>query len=378
MYLRALTGAVTEEATATPSKRTVFAIAFAVATAVGILVATQVRASASAGRPRENGRIAFRTLSAREVRTIHPDGSNLRTLLRCPPGSRCVFENYAWSPDGKRFAFERGYGFCCLRKGEKSNHPLFVANADGSGEKRVPGCGRPGPDCDMFAWAPDSRRIAVFRGASLYVVDLATGETTRIAQPRLCCSVPAWSPDGSALLLATESVGGGPRIWRMNADGSGATKLVDGAAPQWSPDGTRIAFDAGNGIYTMDSDGSHVTALIQEGVAREGTSPGFPAWSPDGQRIAFGKSPDTTPGKPGGFVGEIWMIRADGTQPKRLARSQAFGTVPVWSPDGKLIAFTDASGNRVYLVGADGEPGIRLLARDAAGFAWQPISRPNG
>lgn len=347
----------------------------------GGLLATPLGALPTATH--RNGRVTFRTVSAREVHTINPDGSGLRTLLRCPPGSRCVFENHAWSPDGTRFAFERGYGFCCLHKGERSNHPLFVVNADGRGAKRVQGCGRPGPECGPFAWAPDSRRIAVFRGTTLYVVDTRSGRASRVGQPPSCCdSGPVWSPDGSAMLFATRTNGGAQLIWRMNADGSGLTKLGGGLDPQWSPDGTRIAFDANNGIDTMDPDGSNVTTLIEEGVAREGTSPAFPFWSPDGKRIAYAKTPDTTPGVPGGFRAEIWTMNADGTGQRLVYRSGVGiggDALPDWSPDGTIIAFIDPSRlNGIKLVNVDWPPHLRTLAANASSLAWQPLRSDGG
>ena len=79
---------------------------------------------------------------------------------------------------------------------------------------------------------------------------------------------------------------GGPVIHVMAPDGSQKIRLVRGAAPCWSPDGSRIVFsarvDGNRDIYIMDADGSHVTRLTIHPA-----SDGGPSWSPDGTMIAF-------------------------------------------------------------------------------------------
>ena len=73
-------------------------------------------------------------------------------------------------------------------------------------------------------------------------------------------------------------------IYVMDADGTGQTRLTNNAGldgePDWSPDGTKIAFDnSRDGIYVMNADGSGQTILTDNG--------GYPSWSPDGTKIAF-------------------------------------------------------------------------------------------
>jgi Tol biopolymer transport system component len=63
----------------------------------------------------------------------------------------------------------------------------------------------------------------------------------------------------------------------------------------------------------------------------------FARWSPDGKQIAFIKTPDTqTPFT----VGELWVMDADGANPRKLADADSgHGYAANWSPDGKQIAF---------------------------------------
>ena len=126
----------------------------------------------------------------------------------------------------------------------------------------------------------------------------------------------------------------------------------------WSPDGGRIAFDFADGtsehLATMDPNGRHVRQLTFGKGIQE-----VPKWSPDGRWITFDASPDF-PDEPG-FHTDIWTMRADGTGARQLT-SGAFDVEPVFSPDGRRIAFgritgVDAQGfqlEAVYVINTDG------------------------
>ncbi len=133
-----------------------------------------------------------------------------------------------------------------------------------------------------FAWSPDGRRIAFDSerdgNSEIYVVNSDGGglrRLTRNAGPDLA---PAWSPDGRRIAFA-----GSRGIHVMNADGSGQRNLMRKPtrdfAPTWSPDGRRIAFgsqrDGNAEIYVMNADGSG-----QRNLTRSPWNEGSAAWSP--------------------------------------------------------------------------------------------------
>ena len=95
---------------------------------------------------------------------------------------------------------------------------------------------------------------------------------------------------------------------------------VSDFAPQWSPDGTKMAVLRNDDIYILNADGSDSHAL---GVGYAGSA----AWAPDGRRLVFEQH------------GKLFVTNADGSgDPRRIGRFR--GSDPTWSPTGGHIAFT--------------------------------------
>jgi TolB protein len=118
-------------------------------------------------------------------------------------------------------------------------------------------------------------------------------------------------------------------------------------------------------LYSIKPDGSDESTLSRAGVvALE------PVWSPDGKRIAF------IGGPPKG-TSHLWVMNADGTGKRLVVREQdPVGSPgrPSWSPDGKRLVFVGAqiSTDALYVVRANGS-GLRRLAGDiGTDPAWSP------
>jgi len=109
--------------------------------------------------------------------------------------------------------------------------------------------------------------------------------------------------------------------------------------PSVSPDGQRLAFNAlgkQEDIFVASIDGSGLQQLNNDAYKDRAAR-----WSPtDPERLAFYSD------RSGAY--EIWTVRRDGGEAQQLTRSPG-AHYPVWSPDGRLMAFSSHSPNGAYI-----------------------------
>ena len=230
----------------------------------------------------------------------------------------------------------------------------------------------------------------------IYVMDTDGGNQRRLTSNSDKDFSPSWSPDGKRIAFISNRDGHvHPRhgwstyeIYVMNADGSNPQNLTNNPSsdrgPSWSPDGKRILFSSARDndnphnseIYVMDADGSN-----QQRLTENIDDDRDPAWSPDGQRIIFSARREGNVENKFGITYEIYVMDADGGNEKRLTDNRNNDWDPVWSPDGKRIAFaSDRKGDlvkfEIYVMDADGGNQHRLT--ENRGWESSPSWSPDG
>jgi Tol biopolymer transport system component len=139
------------------------------------------------------------------------------------------------------------------------------------------------------------------------------------------------------IAYVSDGNGGGKELWKASSDGSQTTMLTTEFAevrnPDWSPDGTKLAFASNKDnssddydLWIVNADGE-VERKLTDGPASDGA----PSWSPDGCNIAFGRA---TPGE----AADIWIVDAQGREESRVTDDPADDDAPDWS-ETNLIAF---------------------------------------
>ncbi len=198
--------------------------------------------------------------------------------------------------------------------------------------------------CAMYAHAKIVFRSERDGVGSIYVMDDDGSNVQKLSfpQPHESDGAPAWSPDGNRILFDRNLSRGGQlmELFVMDKDGSNVQQLTHykkrSGAGTLSPDGTRIAFRSnktgGLEIYVMDLSTGAVKQLTKNPGNREWATE--PLWSPDGKYIAYRQA---TP--PLGTT-TIYVMRADGTGQGPLVRGDEwFRYTGGWSKDSQSILY---------------------------------------
>ena len=291
--------------------------------------------------------------------------------------------NPAWSPSGKKIAFERSIGdkreiilsglngvvfqkiYCKLSDKENKEMDFFF-----------PGIAEDISYNSGISWSPTEESLVFMsNGGSgnydLYLLpQLGNESTIRLTKDDEKDSHPQWSPVADHLIFVSGRSGKAD-VYLMKLETRETIQITNGEKtylyPQWSPDGEKIAM-----IY--GSNENHDIYLIEDITKPAETIKALttwsyddlrPAWSPDGKKIAFysNYNLDQDP-----KVWALFVIAADGSDPTEgeelYAKVVATNVIPdiesgpAWMPDSKRIIYVKndrQAYNPIYVVNVDGK-----------------------
>jgi Tol biopolymer transport system component len=316
-----------------------------------------------------------------------------------------------WTPDAKHLIFvapdDSGFSrLLVVATDTGAKTPLTLPGSDGRYWDRDPAIS---PDGKLLAFS----REASYGSSDLYLLALS-GDLRGIGNPRRLTSeehsgryaqTPVWTPDGHEIIFSSNR-DGSPRLWRIglqqgdmprqvNSVGSDSgfpaisrrgrmvfargfwdaniwrqellphsgkmnapQRLIEStaqdSAPQYSPDGTLIAFQsARSGSYEIWICGSAGDRCRQL-TSFNGPVTGTPRWSPDEKKIVFDSA------AAGNF--NVYVIDPNGGSPQRITFDTDNAIIPSWSHDGKWIYFAALTTGRteIWKIPASGGAAVQL------------------
>jgi Tol biopolymer transport system component len=316
-----------------------------------------------------------------------------------------------WSGDGKTIAFNRG------------GRVLYFVPAEGGTPKKIMDNARP------YSWSPDGQWLLYQEVLKPRLYRTSDGHVFEITPPEGVGEFFSWSPDGQTLFFYRSSYDYSPLAKVVSTQGGPCFQLGRGLPlwPYnhfWSPD-SRMIMTSGGSLNDRDlfmipisggqsatikldfsdeneiqprsvsPDGKRLLMFIPQGKGKEDlyvaslsleegrtTGPAVKVfsgrdkkpvgygkidewdWAPDGKRLALVHE------------GDIWVASAEKDNSVRITKDPANETFPVWSPDGKNIAFIERKnivrgGQPLYVVSSSGGERQKIWADcDKEGFTW--------
>jgi len=292
------------------------------------------------------------------------------------------------SPDGQWVAYTRGALVDTIRKGYKgaANFDIYVAPVDGSAPPKPL---TEDERNDMWPmWGPDSRTVYYTSErdglATIWKQARDNGSATRVVdRPPDAIRYPSLSRNGKTLVFecdnricsadagATAGPGGmkpvsilcrtderGPRTTRTTFSGTNASEFTV------SKDGKQLAFVVRGDVFTVPIAKGGDAKRLTDNPTRDWEV----AWAPDGKSLVYSSNRD------GGY--KLYSVDAATGATTQLTKGAGSDSEPVFSPDGKWIAFLRGPQTSLYVIRPDGS-GEQLAAAGPKVWEarWSPDSK---
>jgi len=294
-----------------------------------------------------------------ELAVADPDGSNSGKLIVLP--NEYNYSDLRWSPDDRKLGFQRGRTF---------DYDVFYVPAEGGSLQAITQDGNP---LEGFAWLPDGSGViySSSRGATVLYLRTMNLWSVRIGGKNLRqltfgeTSYISPDLDRHGNIVATRRQIHFD-IWRYPVDGSPEENVRRGAQITHQT-GTVQTPSAGPGdgelVYLSDS-GGHGNLWILNLETQQNRQVtfendpqlaiGVPVWSPDGKHIAYVKRGRTA------WNVDLWLMNPDGSDAHKVSEG---GGWACWSPDSQWLYFSPPNQNGFRIDKASPAGGGNLLVR---------------
>ncbi len=280
-----------------------------------------------------------------------------------------------WSPDGRRIAY--------VRAGATAGDSLFIADADGSNERRVIGL-TGGMHVHWPAWSADGQHVYFSYSAAtandepseIYRVAATGGRLEPVVQTPRRALFAQPLPEGRGLLFAANPQTSDLALWWHSLTAEATMRPVVGGVGEYgelsaaTSNGSAVAVlgesDRRVSLLSVERDGTGRLRSLTDGS----TGDQDPTVSADAREIVFSSAREGSR--------NLWRIAADGTGARALTSGPAFDERPALSVDGRRLAFASDRGGRrgIWVMNADG--GAARLVTPALVFespSWSPDGR---
>ncbi len=240
----------------------------------------------------------------------------------------------AISADGRVIMFEHDFGIWKLEVASKRATQITL-NIDAETQDNLSEIQSFASSADEYDLAPSSRRIAISIHGEIFTAPVDEGDLKQITDSAARERGVGYSPDGKWLAYVSDQ-SGREEIYVVPVDGSTAATQVTNidalkTSYNWSPDSKEI-------VFTSSDDKLRKLTVATKQIIELETSRyggfGTPVWSPDGKWIAYSKADAAR-------TSDIYLIAASGQEkePHKVTFDSYNDSNPKFAPDGRKLFF---------------------------------------
>lgn len=257
------------------------------------------------------------------------------------------------SPDGKKMVFAST---------RHSTQPdLYVKAVDGVAVTQI--TSEPSADVQP-CFSPDGKLIAFASNRSgnwdLWLMSMESGRATQLTNSPWHEVHPSFAPDGRQVVYCLFNARAEQwELWIVELGRPDSRRMIGvGLFPRWSPRGDAILYQRARerggrwfSIWRIDLEGGEPKFPVELAASSQ-MALIQPGWSPDGEWVVYGTALPrlADAGAVDGTAaptsrGDIWIMRADGTEPRRLTDGAGAHFGPCWAADGRVYFTSLQSGS---------------------------------